>query len=143
MTPRMLDGHVAIVTGGTGGIGRAICSCLARHGARVIVHYRAAADAAQALVSALEQDGLTARATGADLSTGDGCETLIDSAEDAFGTATILVNSAAMQPVAEFGSISANDMATMLWTNVQGPFRLTQLFAERVIRAGAKNPPSG
>ncbi len=139
MTPRMLDGHVAIVTGGSGGIGRAICCCLARYGANVIVHYRAAADAAQALVAALDQDGLAARATGADLSTGEGCESLIDDAEEAFGTATILVNNAAMQPVAEFGSISADDMASMLAINVAGPFRLTQLFAERVIRAGAKN----
>lgn len=135
----MLDGHIAIVTGGTGGIGHSICSCLARHGASVVVHYRASEDEARALVAALGQEQLAASAVCADLSTNDGCEGLVDQAEEAFGTATILVNNAAMQPVAEFGSISADDMASMLSTNVQGPFRLTQLFAERVIRDGVQS----
>ena len=44
-----------------------------------------------------------------------------------------------MQPVAEFERISADDLASMFATNVQGPFRLMQLFAEQVIAAGAGN----
>jgi len=74
MTEKMLDGRVAIVTGGSGVIGRAICRCLAGYGATVIVHYHAAEDAALALVGALESEGRQARAIGADLSTPDGCE---------------------------------------------------------------------
>ena len=138
MTAKMLDGQVAIVTGGSGGIGRAICRRLAGHGAKVIVHHRGAEDQDQALelAVALGQDGLEARTVGADLSTGRGCESLIAASDEAFGTATILVNSAAMQPVADFDRISAADLASMLAINVQGPFRLMQLFAERVIEAG-------
>ena len=136
MTPRMLDGQVAIVTGGSGSIGRAICRCLAGHGANVIVHYRAAKDAALELVAALEQDGVQAKAIGADLSTAEGCEALITASGEAFGTATILVNNAAMQPVAAFDRVSADDLASMLATNVQGPFRLMQLFADRLIEEG-------
>ena len=136
MMEKMLDGQVAIVTGGSGGIGRAICRRLAGHGARVIVHYRAAADAALELVVALEGEGLQARAVGADLSTAKGCETLMAASGEAFGTATILVNNAAMQPVAAFERISPADLASMLATNVQGPFRLMQLFAAAVIEAG-------
>ena len=136
MMEKMLDGQVAIVTGGSGGIGRAICRRLAGHGARVIVHYRAAADAALELVAALEGEGLQARAVGADLSTAKGCETLMAASGEAFGTATILVNNAALQPVAAFERISAADLASMLATNVQGPFRLMQLFADAVIEAG-------
>jgi len=136
MTERMLDGRVAVVTGGSGGIGRAICRCLAGHGARVIVHYRSAADAALDVVAGLQGDGLEARAIGADLSTGKGCETLLAASREAFGTATILVNNAALQPVAAFDRISAADLASMFATNVQGPFRLMQLFAAAVIDAG-------
>ena len=132
----MLHGQVAIVTGGSGGIGRAICRCLARHGAKVAVHYRRAEDAALELVAEFEQDGLEARAIGADLSTGEGCEDLIEQSRQALGTASILVNNAAMQPVADFERISADDVASMLATNVQGPFRLMQLFADQVTKAG-------
>jgi NAD(P)-dependent dehydrogenase (short-subunit alcohol dehydrogenase family) len=136
MTDGMLDGQVAIVTGGSGGIGRAVCRCLAGHGAKVIVHYCAAERAALELVAALEGEGRQARAIGADLSTSEGCEELIAAAGEAFGTPTILVNNAALQPVAAFDRISAADLASMLATNVQGPFRLMQLFATGVIEAG-------
>jgi NAD(P)-dependent dehydrogenase (short-subunit alcohol dehydrogenase family) len=136
MTKKMLDGQAAIVTGGSGGIGRSVCRCLAAHGARVIVHYRAAQAAALELVSMLESEGRQARAIGADLSTSIGCEKLIKAAGETFGTPTILVNNAALQPVAAFDRISAADLASMLATNVQGPFRLMQLFASGVIEAG-------
>ena len=132
----MLDGKVAIVTGGSGGIGRAVCRCLAGYGAKVVVHYRAAEDTALALVEALEGEGRQARAIRADLSTPDGCETLMAASGEAFGTPTILVNNAALQPVAAFDRVSPADLASMLATNVQGPFRLMQLFARRVIEAG-------
>lgn len=139
MTAKLLDGQVAVVTGGSGGIGRAICRCLAGHGAKVTVHYRASEDAALQLVAALGEDGLEARAISADLSTARGCESLIAKSGEAFGTATILVNNAALQSVAAFDRISAADLASMLATNVQGPFRLMQLFAEKVIEAGIRD----
>jgi len=139
MNSKMLDGQAAIVTGGSGGIGSAICRCLARHGAKVTVHYRVAADTALELVATLEQDGSEAQAIGADLSSGEDCEKLIEQSRQTFGPATILVNNAAMQPLADFGEISADDMALMLTTNVQGPFRLMQLFADQVTSAGIAN----
>lgn len=139
MMDKMLDGQVAIVTGGSGGIGRAICRCLAGYGAKVIVHYHTAADAALELAGALEGEGRQARAIGADLSTPEGCGALVVAAVEAFGTPTILVNNAALQPVAAFERISAAELASMLATNVQGPFRLMQLFAAEVIEAGVRD----
>lgn len=136
MTEKTLDGRVAIVTGGSGGIGRAISRRLAACGAKVIVHYRSAENEALELVEALAGAGRHARAIGADLSTAEGCEALIVATGDAFGTPTILVNNAALQPVAALERISAADLASMLATNVQGPFRLMQLFASGVIEAG-------
>jgi NAD(P)-dependent dehydrogenase (short-subunit alcohol dehydrogenase family) len=138
MTAGMLDGEVAIITGGSGGIGRAICRSLAAHGAEVTVHYRDAGDEAFEVVAALERDGLHATAVGADLSTASGCEALVAASGEAFGTATILVNNAGMQPLAAFEEVSAAELSTMLATNLQGPFRLMQLFAEQVIKAGIR-----
>lgn len=137
MTPAALEGQLAIVTGGCSGIGRAICRCLAGHGATVIVHYAQARDEALELAAELGTD--RARAIGADLSSHAGCENLIAEAQQAFGTASILVNNAALQPVAAFETISPDDAASIFATNVQGPFRLMQLFAERVIATGADN----
>ena len=140
-----LTGKTAVITGGSGGIGRAICRSLAAHGAEVTVHYRDAEDdpldrdEALELVAALERDGLEATAIGADLSTASGCETLIEASSEALGTATILVNSAGIQPVAAFDQVSTADLASMLATNLQGPFRLMQLFAEQVIAAGIRD----
>jgi NAD(P)-dependent dehydrogenase (short-subunit alcohol dehydrogenase family) len=139
MTQGLLDGHVAIITGGSGGIGREICRCLARHGAGVAVHYRSSGDAAGELAAELRHEGSGAKAIGADISTPEGCEALIAESAEALGTASILVNNAALQPVAEFDRVSADELASMLATNVQGPFRLMQLFADGVVAAGIGN----
>ena len=139
MNSKMLEGQVAIVTGGSGGIGSAICRCLTRHGAKVTIHYRVAADKALELVATLEQDGREGLARWIRDERPEGCEKLIEQSRQTFGPATILVNNAAMQPLADFGEISADDMALMLTTNVQGPFRLMQLFADQLTEAGIEN----
>lgn len=129
---KSLQEHTAIVTGGSGGIGRAICRRLAADGAKVIVHYEQAQATAEAVAEGLVERGGSARAVRADLGDPNGAQRLFEETVAAVGHPTILVNNAAIQPASEFEGISVADMSRMLAVNVSGPFRLIQLFAEQV-----------
>lgn len=124
--------QTALVTGGSGGIGSAICRRLAANGASVVVHYHRAEKSATELVAELGESGCRAAAVQADLGDADGARSLIARSADELGPLNVLVNNAAAQPVAEFAAISSGDMDDMLAMNVGGPFRLIQLFAEQV-----------
>lgn len=127
----VLRDRVAIVTGGSGSIGRAICRRLGELGADVAVHYYRSAAEADSVVEGLTAAGCRARAVGADLAEPGGAEALMEDARRQLGRVSILINNAAIQPLERFGDISPNELARMLATNVGGPFRLIQLFAEQ------------
>jgi NAD(P)-dependent dehydrogenase (short-subunit alcohol dehydrogenase family) len=82
--------NVALVTGGSGGIGRAVCAELAARGAAVAVHYHRGREEAEALASKLGR----AVAIGADLASPSGPEKLVAAATRQLGSVTILVNNA-------------------------------------------------
>jgi 3-oxoacyl-[acyl-carrier protein] reductase len=88
------DEMVALVTGGSRGIGGAIVRAFAERGASVVVNYRERAEPAQALVEELRGSGVRATAIGADVSTAEGAETLAREALEAFGRVDVLVNNA-------------------------------------------------
>src|SRR5919109_919778 len=88
-----LEGRVAVVTGGSSGIGRAITEALARAGASVVVVARRKAELA-ATVGELEALGCRAAWVSADLSTRDGVRTAAEGAVEPFGEPDILVNCA-------------------------------------------------
>ena len=90
----LLEGKIAIVTGASRGIGRAIAETLAAEGATVIVNYQANAAAAEAVVSAITEKGGRALAVAADVSDTAAAEGLIKAAIDAFGHIDIVVNNA-------------------------------------------------
>ncbi|MEE8392114.1 MAG: 3-oxoacyl-[acyl-carrier-protein] reductase [Anaerolineae bacterium] len=85
---------VAIITGASRGIGRAIALELARRGAHVVVNYRRNAEAAAKVVAAIEADGGQAIAVQADVSDYEQAAGLVQAALDAFGQIDILVNNA-------------------------------------------------
>ncbi len=91
---RSLENKVAIVTGASRGIGRAIAVELARRGARVVVNYNRNAEAAAEVVAAIEADGGRAVAVQADVSDFEQAAGLIKAARDAFGRIDVLVNNA-------------------------------------------------
>jgi len=89
-----LAGKVAVVTGASRGIGRAIAQDLAANGAKIIINYNASSEAAQEVVSAIEANGGEATAVQADVSQFDAAQTLIKTAIDTYGQIDILVNNA-------------------------------------------------
>lgn len=100
-----LDGRVAVVTGGSSGIGRAIAGALARAGASVVIVARKESELA-ATVDELAADGCRAAWVSADLSSRDGVRAAAEQAAEVFGEPDILVNSAGINlrpPMSELG----------------------------------------
>jgi len=104
--------RVAIVTGGAGGIGRAICTRLAADGFAVVVNYLSGADRARALVASLTESGARALAVQADASTQAGADRLVQEATSRFGGASVLVNAASPR-------IVARTVEALAWDEVQ------------------------
>ena len=91
---RPLEGKVAVVTGASRGIGRAIAEELARRGAKVVVNYNRSAEAAAEVVAGIEAEGGEAVAVQADVSDFAQAQALIKAALDTYGRLDILVNNA-------------------------------------------------
>ncbi len=94
MSDHGIDGRVALVTGGSRGIGRAISQQLAAAGARVAVNYRSDHDAAAETVEAIQSAGGTATAVAADVSNEADVDRLIAEVDAALGPVDLLVNNA-------------------------------------------------
>lgn len=95
MTESFLTNKVALVTGSSRGIGRAIALELARRGADVVVHYLRKKSAAAEVVAAIEDQGRRAIAVRANLAEAEPIETLFDELEASFGRCDIFVGNAA------------------------------------------------
>jgi dehydrogenase/reductase SDR family protein 4 len=122
-----LDGKIAIVTGGTRGIGRSIALEFARAGARVVVAGRKQ-DGVSAMVAELEREGAAASGIAANVSKPLDCVRIIDQAVSAFGALDILVNNAAVNPV--YGPVEATTTEAfdkIIAVNVRAPFELSKL----------------
>ena len=137
-----LAGKIALVTGASRGIGRAIAMRLARDGALVAVHYAANEAAARATVAAIEQDGGQAFALSADLRTLDGVDRLVDALDAALtrrtGTAAfdILVNNAAIGLLVPLAETSEELFDEICALNVKAPFFLLQRALPRLRDGG-------
>lgn len=119
--------RVAIVTGGAGGIGKAICLRLAQDGYHVVVNYRGQADRAAQIAAQINQDGkVKAIAVQADIATEAGAQALYQAALRAFGTVSVLVNNASprIQPK-PFTATAWADIQQQLDVQVKGAFLMT------------------
>lgn len=132
-----LDGRVAIVTGASGGLGRAIAMALATEGAAVSVHYSANRDAAETIVGAIaERDG-RARSVQADLATPDGAQRLVAATLEAFGGVHILVNNAGITRDSLVLRMKEEDWQTVLQTNLSSAFYCTRAVLREFVRQHA------
>ncbi|MER5217781.1 SDR family oxidoreductase [Streptomyces sp. NPDC002838] len=130
-----LDGRVAVVTGGSSGIGRAIAGALARAGAGVVVVARREEELA-ATVDELSADGCRAAWVSADLRTRDGVRAAAEKAAEVFGEPDILVNSAGVNlrpPMAELGE---EVWDTTMAVNLDAPYLLGQRFGPGMAARG-------
>jgi 3-oxoacyl-[acyl-carrier protein] reductase len=130
-----LAGKTALVTGSSRGIGRAIAIELASRGARVIVNYRAGAEAAERVCAEITAAGGQARAIGADVSQNADVERLFTEAIAAFGPIEILVNNAGIARDNLLLRMSEDDWDAVLQTNLRAAFLCTRAALRGMLRA--------
>ncbi|MFA3876196.1 SDR family NAD(P)-dependent oxidoreductase [Streptomyces sp. MMCC 100] len=124
---------VAVVSGGTRGIGRALSLRLAALGHRVIALYRSDDDAARRTEKAGDGRIETLRC---DLARPEEIRTVCASLTDRHGAPSVLVNNAGVNRDRPFLSMTAQDWDTVLTTNLSGPFHLTRALAPAMVEAG-------
>jgi 3-oxoacyl-[acyl-carrier protein] reductase len=119
--------RVALVTGGSRGIGRAIAAALAASGHRVALTYRERGEDAQAVVAHIVESGGEARAVRADVAKERDRAALLEEVSKAFGPIDVLVNNAGTHlPGVKFADVPASEWQRVLDVNLSGPFYLTQ-----------------
>ncbi len=121
-----LSGRVAIVTGGSRGIGRAIAERLAGSGAAVVVNYRGNAAAAEATVATITAAGGTAIAIQGDVSQPEDVEHLVKTTLERFGRIDILVNNAGITRDTLLLRMKESDFDEVIATNLRGVFLCTR-----------------
>lgn len=130
-----LDGRVAVVTGGSSGIGRGITDALARAGARVVVVARREAELTRT-VAELTAEGCRAAWVSADLGTTQGVRTAGDKAVAAFGEPDILVNCAGINLRPPMGELDEDVWDTTMTVNLKAPYLLGRRFGPGMAERG-------
>src|SRR5258708_31383830 len=124
--PRKLEGKIALVTGGSRGIGAAIAKRLAADGANVAITYTKGADAAASVVKGIERAGGKAIAIQADAADADAGKAAVEKTVAAFGRLDVLVNNAGTSIPKTFEEATLEEMDRVLDINVRGVFVATQ-----------------
>ncbi|MFE3031643.1 SDR family oxidoreductase [Streptomyces canus] len=127
--------RVAVVTGGSRGIGRAVSRRLAQDGLAVVVNYARDTAAAEETVAAITADGGTAIAVQADVADEKEVAALFDRAEEEFGGVDVVVNSAGRMALAPIADLDLELLDAVHRTNIRGTFVVAQQAARR-LRAG-------
>ena len=136
MSSSNLDGKVALVTGSSRGIGRAIVEKLSGKGASVVVNYAARADDAQKVVAAVESTGGRAIAVQADVSRTVEIGCLFDQTIDHYGKLDILVNNAGVLSNSPIAQLKEEDFDRIFAINVKGTLFACQQAAQRMADGG-------
>ncbi len=129
--------RVAIVTGGSGGIGRATAERLAADGQKVVVHYSGGAERAAQTVEAITAAGGTATAVQADVADQDEVAELFERTEQLWGGVDVVVNTAGIMLLAPMVDMDLADFDRMQRTNVRGTFVVSQQAGRRLRSGGA------
>ncbi len=130
-----LKGKVALITGGTSGIGAAICLKLAESGAKVATNYRNE-EKAKAWQIEAKKAGHNIAIYQADVSDFDACQTLVDQVEKSLGPIDILVNNAGITKDGMFKKMSKEKWDMVMNINLDGLFNITKPLVEGMTDRG-------
>ncbi|MEN8241308.1 MAG: 3-oxoacyl-[acyl-carrier-protein] reductase [Chloroflexota bacterium] len=126
--------RVAVVTGGSRGIGKAIALELAKRGAQIVVNYAASADKAEEVAAEIQASGGQAIAVQADISDFDQAADLIKTAVEKFGRIDILVNNAGITRDKLIMMMSEADWDAVQDTNLKGTFNCSKAAVRPMVR---------
>ena len=118
----MLKDKVAIVTGGTRGIGRAIALKLADHGANIVINYRNSDKEAEELKAILEEKGVKVLTVKCDISNFEDSKNIMDKCKEVFGKIDILVNNAGITKDTLIMRMKEEDFDNVIDVNLKGTF---------------------
>ncbi len=121
----VLDGQVALVTGGSRGIGRAICLELAKHGATVAVNYHSNEDAAKEVVAAIEAEGGKAKAFQGDVGDYESANAMCLKVIEELGPVRILINNAGATADRTLARMTPEEWRKVISVNVDSLYNVT------------------
>jgi 3-oxoacyl-[acyl-carrier protein] reductase len=129
--------RVAVVTGGSRGIGRVVATTLAARGQSVVVGYAGSQGAAAEVVAEIEAAGGRAVAVQADVADETAVAAMFDRAEQEFGGVDVVVNAAGRMVLSTIADLDLDDLDALHRTNVRGTFVVAREAARRVRPGGA------
>ena len=123
---KLLESKVAIITGGSRGIGKSICETFAQNGCNVAFTYNNSKESAESLVKELNGSGIKAKAYKSDASNFDDATKLVEDVIDDFGKIDILVNNAGIKKDNLLMRMEKSDFDSVINTNLSSVFNLTK-----------------
>ena len=129
-----MAGEVALITGGSRGIGRAVAIAMAKLGRDVIINYSGNEEAANEAAEECMKNGVKAVIVQGNVASEDDCQRILDVAMDTFGRIDVLVNNAGITKDNLMMRMSAEDFDRVLATNLRGPFILMKLVSKVMMK---------
>jgi 3-oxoacyl-[acyl-carrier protein] reductase len=129
------EGRVALITGGSGGIGRAVVERLARERYSLVVHYAGNRDRAQDVADAAIAAGARAIVAGGDVGEPDDVDAVFAAVQEEFGGIDVVVHTAGVMTLAPIAQWDIDDFDRLVKVNLRGAFLVTRA-AVRTVRAG-------
>ncbi len=131
----ILNGHIAIVTGGSRGIGRAIALTLGAAGATVVVNYNSSVSAAEAVVAEIQAGGGDGSVFQANVANEEQATALVKYAKDTYGKLDVLVNNAGVTRDNLIARMKVDDFDTVITTNLRSAWITSKAASRLMMRA--------